>query len=49
MKAIEGVVHIGYKIASAGKPVGVEELHVVCVERVGQHQVPFTGDLNEKR
>src|SRR5215831_7831501 len=38
MQPVEGLNHISGEIGSAAKPVGVEELHVVGVEGVGQHQ-----------
>src|SRR6516162_8921797 len=34
MKPTEGIDHIRCKIAGAAEPVGVEELHVVCIECV---------------
>ena len=49
MQPVEGVDHISGEIGGAAEPVGMEELHVVGVERVGQHQVPLVSDLHEIR
>ena len=47
MQPVEGVDHISGEIGGAAEPVGMEELHVVGVERVRQHQVPLVSDLHE--
>src|SRR6516164_3793430 len=41
MQPVEGVDRIRGEIGGAAEPVGMEELHVVGVERVGQYQVPL--------
>jgi len=49
MQPVEGVDRIRGEIGGAAKPVGMEELHVVGVESIWQHQVPLVSDLHEIR
>ena len=43
MKLTEGIDHIDAKSPAPAELVGVEERHVVCIERVRQHRVPLAG------
>src|SRR5262245_2860077 len=47
MQPIEGVDRIRGEIGGAAEPVGMEELHVVGVERVRKYQMPLVSDLHE--
>jgi hypothetical protein len=47
MQPVEGVDRISGEIGGAAEPVGMEELHVVGVEGIWQHQVPLVSDLHE--
>ena len=49
VQPIEGVDHVLRKIAGAAEPLRTEELHVVRVKGIRQHEVALAGDIDEIR